>query len=208
MAATDLAGPLHSVRYPILSDSAARAFFTGGSAPLPRMPSEAASQATASRSLLRRELAGGEASEDVLEELTRHACAMARPSECAVLLARWTASYPDSPRLAQAAGDLRFADYTGAGVNVLRASAIETFVELYRGHSLTDPESPGPVRNAITTSSIYASNYLHAFPFDRTAVRRAWSVCASDQRMVLPCTTERRQAEQELGPIYRKSAPH
>ena len=40
------------------------------------------------------------------------------PIECAVLLARWTASHPDSPRLAQAARDLRSADYTGAEVDV------------------------------------------------------------------------------------------
>ena len=46
--ATELPGPIHTLRHPILSDSAARAFFAGGQAPLPRMPSEAASQAAAS----------------------------------------------------------------------------------------------------------------------------------------------------------------
>ena len=33
VAATDLPGPLHTLRHPILSDSAARAFFAGGQAP-------------------------------------------------------------------------------------------------------------------------------------------------------------------------------
>ena len=205
VAATDLAGPIHTLRHPILSDSAARAFFVGGTALLPRMPSEAANQAAARRSLLRREMAGDDASEDVLEELTRHACAMARPIECAVLLARWTASHPDSPRLAQAARDLRSANDTRTIENVLSASSIEALVELYRGHPLTAAESPGPLRNAANTSNIYASYFHHAFPFDRTAVRRAWSACAADSRTVVLCTTERRQAEQELGPIYPKT---
>ena len=52
VAATELPGPLHTVRHPILSDSAARAFFAGGRVPVPRMPSEAASQAAARHSLL------------------------------------------------------------------------------------------------------------------------------------------------------------
>ena len=80
-------------------------------------------------------------------------------------------------------------------------------MELYRGHPLTASESPGPLRNAVTTSNYYAAYFHHAFPFDRRAVRRAWSACAADQRMVMACTAERRQAEQTLGPIYPKSAP-
>jgi len=208
VGATELAGPLHTLRHPILSDSAARAFFAAGRVPLPRMPSEAASQAAARRSLLRQEIAGDEASEEVLEELTRHTCAMAQPSDCAVLLARWTASHPDSARLAQAARDMRSADYTGGSANAPSTSTIESLVELYRGHPLTAPESPGPVRDAVNTSSLYAAYFHHAFPFDRRAVLQAWSKCAANQRTVMACTAERRKAEQELGPIYPKSSPH
>jgi spermidine synthase len=206
VAASGLPGPLHTVRRPILSDSAARAFFAGGRVSVPRMPSEAAHQAAASRSLLKRELAGSEPSEDVLEELTRHSCAMGQSSECAVLLARWTAGHPDSPRLAQTAGEMRSPDHLGVGGTAPSAATIDALVELYRGQTLTAPEASGAVRNAINTSNHYATYYHHAFPFDRRAVRRAWSACASDQRTVMACTAERRQAEQTLGPIYPKNA--
>jgi hypothetical protein len=132
---------------------------------------------------------------------------MAQPSECSVLLARWTASHPDSPRLAQAARDMRSADYTGTGANALPDSIIEALVQLYRGRPLTASDSPGPVRNAVATSNIYAAYFHHAFPFDRKSLLRAWSRCESDQRTVLACAAARRQAERELGPIHSKSAP-
>ena len=77
------------------------------------MPSEAASQAGAKGSLLARSWRGSEPSEDLLEELARHACAMARPFECEVVMARWTASHPDSPRLARAVHDLRVRRFHG-----------------------------------------------------------------------------------------------
>jgi hypothetical protein len=79
-------------------------------------------------------------------------------------------------------------------------------VDLYRGRPLTAPEVPGPVRNALTTSNYYISYFHHPFPFDRTAVQRAWSACESDQRTAVTCTTERRKAEKTLGPIYPKQA--
>ena len=166
------------------------------------MPSEAASRAAAGRSLLRREIAGDEASEEVLEELTRHTCAMARPIECATVLARWTVSHPDSPRRTQVARDLRAADYTGGSENLLPTRTIEALAELYRGHPLTALESPGPVTNAATTSHLYASYYHHAFPFDRKALHRAWSKCEANLQVVPACKRARRLAEEKLGPIH------
>jgi spermidine synthase len=206
VGASDLPGPVHTLRHPILSDSAARAFFAGGRVPLARLPTEAAHQAAIKNSLLRRELAGNEPSEAVLEELTRHTCAMLQPTECAALLGRWTASHPDSPRLAQATREIRSRDSFGAGSNVLTEATIESLVDLYRGRPLTAPEVPGPVRNALATSNYYISYYHHAFPFDRMAVQRAWSACESDQRAAVVCTTERRKAEKTLGPIHPKQA--
>jgi hypothetical protein len=209
VAATEMPGPLHSLRHPILSDSAARAFYAGGHAALPRMASEAASQAGAKGSLLVKEMAGKQPSEDLLEELARHTCAMARPSECEVVMARWTASHPDSPRLARATLEIRASDFTGAVTNTpLPAATIASLAELYRGHALINSESPGPVRNAVLTSNLYAQDFHYAFPFDRAAVRRAWSACASDPRTVVACTQARNVAERKLGPIYTASAGH
>jgi len=200
IAATELPGPVHTVRHPILSDRAARAFFAPRPVSLPRMASEAAGQAAANHSLLRLEIGGAEASEEILEEVARHTCAMARPVECATVLARWTASYPGSPRLAKSAREIRAADYTGRRENSLKATTIDALAELYRGNPLTAPKSPGPVKNAIATSRLYASHYHHAFPFDRRALRRAWSRC--DLRAGQTCVAARRLAEEDLGPMH------
>ncbi len=203
---TEMAGPLHTVRNPILSDSAARAFFAGGVVSLPRMASEAASEAGARGSLLARELAGKPVSEDMLAELTQQSCAMSRPAECGVLLARWKASHPDSPRLAQALRDTRSADLIGALTIELPSSTIESLAELYRGNPLKDTESPGLVRNAIVTSAMFAGYFNYAFPFDRNALRRAWADCASDPLTAMACAQARRNVELTLGPIHPENA--
>jgi hypothetical protein len=202
VGATDLPGRLHTVRHPILSDSAARAFFAGGHVPLPRMASEAANRATERRSLLRLELGGKEPNEEILEELARHACAMARPQECSAVMARWMASHPDSPRLAEVARDLRPTNYLGADTDVVPSWIIEALAELHHGRPLEIRETPGLVNNAINTSRFYAAYFHHAFPFDRQALRRTWSACAADVQLVQSCAAERRKAEAELGPIF------
>jgi predicted membrane-bound spermidine synthase len=202
VGATDLPGPIHTLRHPILSDSAARAFFAGGRVPLARMPTEAAHQAAMRNSLLAKELAGTEPSEAVLEELARHSCAMLQPAECAALLGRWTASHPGSPRLAQAVREIRSRPLFGEGSKVVTEQTIDSLVDLYRGRPLTAPDGSGPVRNAVATSNYYLSYFHHSFPFDRSAVERAWSACEADQRASVSCTAERRKVEQTLGPIH------
>jgi hypothetical protein len=205
VSATEMAGPVHTLRHPILSDSAARAFFTGNVAPLPPMVSRAADQEGEKHSLLGRELAGREASEDVLEELTRHVCAMSRPSECAALVAYWTASHPDSPRLARTRRELRTTDTSGTHEVELAEPIVENMVRLYRGQPLTDPESPAPLRNAIYTSNFFAGYYDHTFPFDRAALQRAWTLCSVNMQTAVACAKTMREAERQLGPIYPAS---
>jgi hypothetical protein len=207
VAATPLPGRVHTVRHPILSDQAARAFFVGESSQLPRMPSEAAQRAAAGRSLLRQALAGQEPGEDLLEELAGHACALARPNECEVLLARWKLSHPDSPKRIEATEKLRSANYRGVTAKLPSRTVIDELVDLFRGRPLEARTMPGPVRDAVATSNRFAAFFHHAFPFDRAAVKRAWSACASEPRVVQVCLQERRKAERTLGPIHATDAP-
>jgi hypothetical protein len=204
VAASELPGPLHTVRHPILTDRAARAFFAGGRIPVARLPSEAANQAAARGSLLRLEIGEGEPSEDVLEELARHSCAMGQSIECTVLMARWISGYPDSARAAAAEREIQATDYLGEKATPLSQANIEALAQLYRGRPVTANESPGPVTNAVATSNYFAAYFHHAFPFDRAPLRRVWADCATDQRAVLACTAERRKIEQKLGPTYPK----
>ena len=207
VAVTDLPGTVHTLRHPILSDSAARAFFTGHQTALPRMATEAASQATAKRSLLLKELAGSEPSEDMLKELADQSCGVGRPTECAALLGRWKASHPDSPKLAQAMREVVSIDAVSQQRDAISPAMVEALAELYRGHPLKDPESPGAVRNAVTTSNDFALFFDHRFPFDRAALRRTWAACSSDPLTASACVAARRKVDDEFGPIVPKSAP-
>jgi predicted membrane-bound spermidine synthase len=204
VGASELPGPRHTVRHPILSDRAARAFFSGGRIPVARLPSEAANQAAMRGSLLRLEIGDGQPSEDVLEELARHSCAMGQSIECTVLMARWLTGHPDSARAAAAARAIQTTDYLGEKASPLSSANIEALAQLYRGRPVTANDAPGPVANAVATSNYFAAYFHHAFPFDRTPLRRVWTDCASDQRAVLACTAERRKAEQKLGPTWPK----
>jgi spermidine synthase len=204
VGASDLSGPLHTVRNPILTDRAGRAFFAGGRVAVPRLPSAEANRAAAGRSLLGLELAGAQPSEDVLGELARHSCAMGQAYECEVLLARWRASYPDSARAVEEVREIQASNYLGTSASHVSADTVEALVSLYLGRPIATPDSPGAVRNAVATSNYYASYFHHAFPFDRSVLQRAWTACASNQREVMACVEERRKAEQKLGPIYPK----
>jgi predicted membrane-bound spermidine synthase len=204
VAASPLPGPLHTVRHPILTDRAARAFFAGGRIPVARLPSEAANQGAARGSLLRLEIGDGEPSEEMFQELAQHACAMGQAIDCTVLVARWITGHPGSARAAAAAREIQAADYLGEKTIPLSAAAIEAVAQLYRGRLVESTETPGPLANAVATSHFFATYFHHAFPFDRAPLRRVWTDCASDQRAVLACTAERRKVEQKLGPTWPK----
>lgn len=206
VSATKLTGPLHTVRHPILSDSAARAFFAPGQVQVPRMPTEAAAQVAGPRSLLRREIGLTGVSEDVLEEITRHACAMAKKNDCMTVFARWKASYPGSARPAEIEQELRVANYAGADASALPASSIKALVDLHNGDFPKSLQSGDPVRDAVTTSNVYATHFHHAFPFDRAALRKVWSKCVSNIQVASQCMSARRRVEEELGPIHPQSS--
>jgi spermidine synthase/MFS family permease len=201
IAATPMPGPLHSVRHPILSDSAARAFFAGRSTEVPLHPSREASEAAARGSLLARSLAGAEASEAVLEELTSHSCAMARPSECAVLAARWSVSHPDSARRIEFMRDLRSTDFTGTVTSPVSPKLVDALAALFRGQPVHDAKSAGPVRDAIATAELYASSFNFVFPFDRRALKRAFAKCAGNPATASSCMQAKRESETKVGAI-------
>jgi len=206
VGATELKGEIHTLRHPILSDSAARAFFAGEIVSLPRMPSAAAAEAGARHSLLAHELGGEPPSEDVLADLVAQACEMSRPSECGLMLAYWKANFPKSARMERALRETRYAGPTLELTHELPGATIDALAQLYRGRALVDVEAPGPVRNAIVTSFLYASYFNPVFPFDRAVLVRTWSDCASEPETAIGCAHARRNAEELLGPIFPKTA--
>jgi spermidine synthase len=187
--AMGLEGPLHTLRNPILSHYAARAFFRGGIARLPRYVRPPHTELGAQNSLLRRYAAqpDGRLPESVLEEAARETCRHNRWHECATLFARWQHDHPGSSRLEQ-----ELAQSRSAAPALLDPSHLELLGSLFD----RDGAAAGgvPPAEALQATELFLRHYHHAAPFDRGALESIWSRCEGSN-----CGARRRQAESEVG---------
>jgi spermidine synthase len=192
--AAELEGQLHTLRHPILSYRAARAFFRGAPAQLPKFPKRASARVGARNSLLRRYAGGrdGTLSESVLERAARESCRLKRPAECATLLARWKRDYPGSTRLRASLADLRRAPASRDAVPTNRKLA--ELVAFFDGRAPDGPSGEDPLERATRITKSFLSHYHHAAPFDRKALSAAWARCAEPA-----CEDARRGVEARVG---------
>jgi len=190
--AAPLPGDLHSLRHPILSHRAARAFFRAERATLPPLLTPAHTQVSQRNSLLRRLVrAGGVSQEDALEAATRETCRFDRQEECATLFARWKRDHPDSARLEAA---LREARESSSSQNPqLRPKAMSRLRSLF-GVRLSEVPAKQSLARATWMTSLYMENFVHAAPFDRRVLDAAWQTCRAEA-----CWERRRRAEERLG---------
>jgi spermidine synthase len=191
--AAELPGELHTLRHPILSYRAARAFFLGHPADLPALVGPAPARVGERNSLLRR-LAGegGPLPEEMIEAAARESCRFKRLEQCATFLARWRFDHPQSPRLEATLEELR-AD--GEAGRSLRPARIAGLVALFEGRIRPSPEGvPRPRAERLTRR--YLRYYHHAVPFDRAKIEAVWSRCRGET-----CAEARRRAEERLGPL-------
>jgi len=192
--AAGLDGPLHTLRHPLLSDLAARAFFRGeGITVLPKYPSPEAARIGSRNSLLRRRglTPGGGTSERVVEAAARETCKRRRAFECATLLAVWRKS---SSRPAQVEAYLRQLRRAW-NVDVLRDTNLDVIEVLLSGE-LRRVDERQSLGRATMISKRFSGHYHHAFPFERRALRDAWDACRGES-----CASERQRLEDELGAL-------
>jgi predicted membrane-bound spermidine synthase len=190
--AADLPGDIHSLRHPILSYRAARAYFLGRMALLPPYTTEAHQRVATRNSLLRR-LArdSGALPEDVLETAARETCRFSRREECATFFARWGVDYPASPRRRSALAAAR--QNTARPNPYLTPDNLAGLQALFGGKIRAVPD--GALRmQAEQMTKRFLRHYHHAVPFDRDILEAAWSRCRGDK-----CEERRRLAEQRLG---------
>jgi len=199
VAASGLGGELHTLRRPLLSERAARAFFLGETARLPKYALPESSRVGAENSLVRRYLALHGNAESVLDDVTRETCGLDRRVECAALFAAWRREHPGSPLLATALADIRHA-YTGDGV--LFDPNLDRIGALFDGRQPPPAAGPDerPLARARRVSNDYALYYHHAVPFDRRALTQVWSLCTNPA-----CKEPRREVEAELGALGPES---
>jgi predicted membrane-bound spermidine synthase len=177
-----LPGEVHTLLHPRLSQRAAHAFFTGGSAKLPYLPQPAGASAQPSLLQQLRGLRGPE-SEETRSRVVRHVCE-SRPQECAVLLARWQHDAPDSARLRETLAQERA---EAGNPEALEQRNLELMASLFG----VVPERLGPERVRAATE-IFFGYYHPAEPFRAETLRSLWRLCVEPECARLRPAWERR----------------
>jgi spermidine synthase len=196
-----LPGPLHTLRHPILSDHAARAFFLGGQAVLPRFATPAGAEIGRRNSLLRRHAAAPDGSlpEDALDAAATEACRVGRYAECATFVALWLRERPDSARLEERLAEVRRQDESAV---TLGTEQLERIGRLFGdGREASDGAGTPAGRatafaRARAATQRFLRHFHHAAPFDRRSLKALWRRCHTKA-----CEASRREFESRLGPL-------
>jgi predicted membrane-bound spermidine synthase len=192
--AARLSGEMHTLRHPILSHRAARAFFVGDVAPLRRLVVPEAARVGVRNSLLGRLAGPGRVlPEGLLEAAVVESCRTGQGRQCAALFAHWRHTHPNSPRLAEALerarSPRRADDAAKRAAAQLDAATLRVLGRLYGG------DAEGDARPSMLTNH-YAGYYHYAAPFEREVLREAWAQCAAPR-----CREALRAAEERVGPL-------
>jgi SAM-dependent methyltransferase len=188
--AETLAGPLHTIRRPLLSDLAARAFFHGGSAArVDPFLSVNQRSAAVRNSLLRRYAEGAEVlPERVLELAAREACRFNRLLDCATWLSRWSVDYPDSDLWRPTVSALR---QSARGRNrIIGPKRLERLSALYAGRVIPGEDAVPPFLQAERETNLFLNHYNHVVPYDPRLIEEIWNRCTAKE-----CAAERARVE-------------
>ncbi|MBW2691995.1 MAG: fused MFS/spermidine synthase [Deltaproteobacteria bacterium] len=188
--AAELEGPVHTLRHPILSHLAARAFFPGQPTALPLYFSGDHSNVSRRNSLLRRYAGGGDRyEEEILEAAARESCRFNRLKACRTFFARWAYDHPQSPRLQTVLAEVR----TSLGTRHANlAPNMISDMQVFFGGEFNVSKMPLAKAQALTSQ--FTTHYNHAVPFDEGVLETIWNHCRGPR-----CSAERRKIEGILG---------
>jgi hypothetical protein len=191
--AEELEGPIHTLRRPILSDLAARAFFFGGpAARVDPYMSENHQKVSVGNSLLRRYAGGAEVlPEELFDIAAREMCRFKRVRDCASLVARWALDHPKSDLRRAAFPTLRKAAPPNSPS--LGEGRLANLRALHDGWFIPGEDAAPPLVEARRQTTLFLNHYNHVVPFDRRALEAVWSRCGSED-----CEVERARAEELL----------
>ncbi len=191
-------GPVHTLLRPVLADRAARSFFRGVQANLPRMAALEPASIGARHSLVRlwAALHGGALAPDAERALAAETCEQ-RAHECLVWLARELETGPGVDEL-----EARLSAFALRGAEI----GPELLFWLLRplpADGSENPVSPGVAREL---TGLFERYYHHAAPFSRRALAAVWRDCARDPRREAACRSGLEDAERRLGPLEQDVA--
>jgi spermidine synthase len=189
-------GELHTLRHPILSQHAARAFFAGRGVELPTLAGGPDANGGRPRALLTQLYPADQPfPQDLAESITRHLCNANRLKECATWLARSRSDHPDSESRRLLPREL------GRGFErreEFSPQAIERIVSLFRRELPPTPNATNPLARATQLTGLFSDHYVHAIPFDRGVLTRAWSSCTGNPSLNVSCQQARQQVDERL----------
>ena len=176
--AEPLEGPIHTLRRPILSDWAARAFFRGRRAVIPPYSGQRQEEISKRNSLLRRFAGGGDSLPDAIFEVAvRESCRFHRMADCTTFMTRWAFDHPDSPRRKATLSDLRWDRRSKK--RGLEDFKIEQLLPLYAAPQ-ADASDVLTSEEAAQLTVRFSRHYHQVVPFDRRVLEAAWSRCRGE----------------------------
>jgi spermidine synthase len=196
--------PVHTLLHPILSDRAARAFFSGGHIELPSFAHLQKARIAERNSLLRRYVRenGGVLPSQERARLTDQLC-RSRLDECAVALAAWfhqeggSADLSNRIRAAQNRFGLR-----GPPLTPPFLRRLSRFFEAEKGAL---PRATPEIAKRETR--LFTQYYFPGMPFQRGYLARLLDRCTMDVENVPRCLEEREKAERQLGWLGARLGP-
>jgi SAM-dependent methyltransferase len=187
--AVELEGPVHTLRHPILSYLAARAFFPGKVSSLPPYLNQAHQDVSRRNSLLRRYGGGGEPyAEEILEAAAREQCRLNHLEHCVTFFGRWAYDHPQSTRLETVVAETRTS--LGSRHSSLTPKEIHE-MQLLFGGEFNDTRLT--VEKAQQLTNRFFTHFNHAVPFDVGVIETIWNHCRGPR-----CAEARRKVNEKL----------
>jgi len=184
--AVKLEGPIHTLRHPILSHLAARAFFPGQRATMPLYLSDDHQLVSRRNALMGRYKKGEDRySEEILEAGARETCRYKHLKDCLTYFARWANDHPQSPRMQTVLAEVR--ESLGDRRATIAPNKIRDMKVLFEENINTTKLGFEKVRSL---TNLYTTHYNHAVPFNENVLEAIWNRCHGPR-----CTRARRTVE-------------
>jgi spermidine synthase len=187
--AVELEGTIHTLRHPILSHQAARAFFPGQVSTLPPYLTQAHQAVSRRNSLMRRYAGGGDRfTEEILEAAARELCRFSHMEHCATFFGRWAYDHPQSSRLQTVLAETRTS--LKGRQSIIAPDKIDDLRFLFGGE-INDTKLT--VGEAQELTNRFSTHFNHAVPFDIGVIETIWNRCRGPR-----CAEARRKVNEKL----------
>ena len=192
LQAVEQPGEIHTLRHPLLSYRAARAFFRGRMGTLAPHQSRAQERIALQNSLLRRQARGdAPLPEESVEAAAFESCRFHRNEHCGTFFALWSLLYPQSPSLKGALSASRNkGDEASKYLTPMSLAALKVLF----GVTQLEPGKTYSAAEAENLTGRFRRHYHHVVPFSRDRLDEIWDRCRGDD-----CESRRIRAETEIG---------